>query len=58
MTHLLFLNMAMGVGLAYAAMREYKKNARACRLLATVSGLSLAVSLALASRLFEVNGST
>jgi hypothetical protein len=48
MRNLLFLNLLMGAGLAYAAMREYRQDARMCRLLALVASLSLVVSLALA----------
>lgn len=48
MRNLLLLNMVMGVGLAYAAMREYRRDARSFRLLAAVSGVSLIISLALA----------
>ncbi len=50
MRNLLILNMVMGLGLAYAAVREYRKDARTFRVLAVVSGLSLIVSLALASQ--------
>jgi hypothetical protein len=48
MRNLLLLNMVLGVGLAYAAMREYRRDARSFRLLSAVSGLSLAISLAMA----------
>ena len=47
MSKLLLLNILMGIGLAYAATREYGKDTRTCRLLATVAGLSLLASLAL-----------
>lgn len=57
-SNLLFLNLLMGVGLAYAAMREYRRNARTFRLLAMVSGLSLVISLGQAGRLFGITGST
>lgn len=58
MSNLLFLNMLMGIGLAYAAMREYRKNARIFRVLAAVSGLSLLVCLGQAGLLPGINGST
>lgn len=47
MRNLLLLNIVLGVALAYAATREYRKDAQACRLLATVAGVALMVSLAL-----------
>ncbi|MNM08662.1 hypothetical protein D3C81_187380 [compost metagenome] len=47
MRDLLLLNIVLGVALAYAATREYRKDAQACRLLATVAGVALTVSLAL-----------
>ncbi len=58
MNKLLFLNLLMGVGLAYAAVREYRKDARTFRLLAVVASLSLAVTLALAIQRSGINGST
>ena len=51
MRNLLLLNIVMGVGLAYAAVREYRQDARTFRMLAAVSSLSLLVSLGLASQL-------
>lgn len=58
MRNLLLLNIVMGIGLAYAATREYRKDARTCRVLAMVAGVSLVLSLALASALPAANGST
>jgi hypothetical protein len=58
MSKLLFLNLLMGIGLAYAAVREYRRDARTFRLLAIVASLSLVVSLALATQLPGTNGST
>ncbi|MDN2717569.1 hypothetical protein [Janthinobacterium sp. SUN120] len=51
MSKLLLLNLLMGAGLAYAAVREYRQGARTFRVLAAVSSLSLLVSLGLASQL-------
>ena len=47
MSKLLLLNLLMGAGLAYAAVREHRQDARTFRVLATVSSLSLLASLAL-----------
>ena len=47
MRNLLLLNIVLAVALAYAATREYRKDAQASRLLATVAGVALTVSLAL-----------
>ena len=49
MNQLLFLNLLMGVALAYAARREYprRQHAPTFRVLASTAGVSLVASLAL-----------